>query len=144
MDTAIAVALIPGIVAAVVAPTWAFYLTKQKEREDDQLKRKFEQYQEFLSAVSSIVGTDATPDGNRRFAAACNTLNLMASVEVIGALRHYQDEIRVSNPHESDDRHDSLLSRLVWEIRRDLKIPGPSRAEDFKVRLWCSGTGPRT
>lgn len=140
MDTAVVVAVISG----VVAPTSAFYFTKAKERAADRQKRKFEQYQELLTAMGSIVGTDATPQGHRRFAAACNTLSLMASVGVIRALHGYQDEIRISNPHKSDEKHDALYSKLVWEIRRDLGIPGPRRAEDFSVRLWCSETGPLT
>lgn len=144
METAVVVAVISGIVA-VTTPGFAFYLTKAKERDADRQKRKFEQYQEFLAATGGIVGTDATPQGQRRFAAACNTLSLMASVRVIRALHEYQDEIRVSNPHKSDERHDALFSKLVWEIRKDLRIRGtPRRAEDFSVGLWCSGTGPLT
>ena len=143
MDTAVVVAVISGLVA-VITPTFAFYLTKARERAADRHQRKFEQYQELLAAIGSIVGTDATPQGHRRFAAACNTLSLMASVGVIRALRAYQDEIRVSNPHKSDEKHDALYSKLVWEIRKDLGIPGPRRTEDFSVRLWCSGAGPLT
>jgi hypothetical protein len=143
MDTAVVVAIISGVVA-VFAPSSAFFFTKAKEREADRQRRKLEQYGELLAAISSIVGTDATPQGHRRFAAACNTLSLMASVGVIQALHGYQDEIRVSNPNKSDEKHDVLYSKLVWEIRKDLGIPGPRRAEDFSVRLWCSGAGPLT
>jgi hypothetical protein len=143
MDTAVVVAVISGLVA-VITPTFAFYLTKARERAADRHQRKFEQYQELLAAIGSIVGTDATPEGHRRFAAACNTLNLMASVGVIRALHGYQDEIRVSNPHKSDERHDALLGKLVWEMRKDLGISATRHVENFSVRLWCSGTGPLT
>jgi hypothetical protein len=69
------------------------------------------------------VGTDLSPEGNRRFASACNTLHLIGSKGVLEALHHFQDEIRVSNSSRDDDRHDALLSNLVWEIREDLRIP---------------------
>ena len=85
MDTPILVAVISAA-AAILVSAGSFYLTKKKEREADQHRHKFEQYQEFLTAVRGIVGTDSTPETNRRFATACNTLYLMASPEVIAAM----------------------------------------------------------
>lgn len=138
MDTPITVAVISAA-AAVVAPAVSFYLTKRKERAADWQKYKFEQYRDFLTSLSGIVGTDSTPEGNLRFAAACNTLHLLASRHVLAALHEFQNEIRVSNPRRSDERHDALLSRLVWEIRNDLGMPQTGDVTDFKARLWCSG-----
>ena len=106
-------------------------------------KRKFEQYQEFLAALSGIVGTDSTPDANRRFATSCNTLVLMASAGVLRALQAFQAEISVSNVNKSTQRHDELLSKLVWEIREDLGIRTPD-VNQFSVGLWCSGANPAT
>jgi hypothetical protein len=140
VDAPIAVAVISAAAAAVVAPAISFYLTKKKEREADWQKYKFEQYREFVAALSGTVGTDSTPEGNRRFALSCNTLNLIASKDVITALRNFQDEIRVSNANKSRARHDELLSRLIWEIRADLGIPGTSTVDEFTAGLWCSGT----
>ena len=97
-----------------------------------------------MQSFSGIVGTDSTPEGNKRFAAACNTLHLIASQGVIVALHDYQNEIRVSNANRDDDRHDTLLSRLEWEIRKDLRIPGNPPMEDFHAILWCSGSPPQT
>lgn len=64
----------------------------------------------------AIVRTDSTPDGNKHFAGACNTLHLIVSKGVLDALHDFQDEIRVSNANRDDERHDALLSRLEWEI----------------------------
>jgi hypothetical protein len=134
----IAVAIISA--AAVVVPAVSFYLTKRKERAADWQKYKFEQYRDLLASLSGIVGTDSTPEGNRHFAEARNTLHLLASQRVLAALHDFQDEIRISNPHRSDESHDALLSRLVWEIREDLGMRQTGDVRDFKAQLWCSGT----
>lgn len=91
--------------------------------------------------MSGIVGTDSTSDGSRRFAASCNTLHLIASKGVLDALHDFQDEIRISNANRSDETHDALLSRLLWEIRADLNIPRTPSINVFDARLWCSGAG---
>jgi hypothetical protein len=138
MDTPVTVAVISAA-AAIVVPAVSFYLTKRKERQADWQRYKFEIYKELVQSFSGIVGTDSTPEGNQRFAAACNTLHLIASQAVIVALHDFQDEIRVSNVNRDDDRHDALLSRLEWEIREDLGIPGNPLKNEFKAILWCSG-----
>lgn len=58
MDTPVIVAIISAAVA-VVAPAISFYLTKRKEREADWQKYKFEQYKEFIAALSGVVGGEA-------------------------------------------------------------------------------------
>jgi hypothetical protein len=140
MDTPLTVALISAA-AAIVVPAISFYLTKSKERQADWQRYKFELYKELVQSLSRIVGTDSTPEGNRRFASACNTLHLIGSKGVIDALHHFQDEIRVSNTRRDEDRHDELLARLEWEIRKDLRIPNNPPLNQFKARLWCSGSG---
>ena len=140
MDTPLTVAIISAA-AAIVVPAISFYLTKSKERQADWQRYKFDLYKEFVQSLSGIVGTDSSPEGNRRFALACNTLHLIGSTGVLEALHHFQDEIRVSNPSRDDDRHDALLSRLEWEIREDLGIPNNPPLDRFKASLWCSGSG---
>jgi hypothetical protein len=138
MDTSVIVAVI-STTAAVTVAALSFYFSKKKDREADWRKYKYEQYKEFLVSVSGTVGTDSTPEGNRSFAKACNTLHLIGTKGVLVALHAYQDEIRVSNPNHSVELHDALLSKLIWEIRKDLEIPGTPGKSDFSVHLWCSG-----
>ena len=118
----------------------SFYLTKSKERQADWQRYKFELYKELVQSFSGIVGTDSTPEGNRRFASACNTLHLIGSKGVLNALHRFQDEIRVSNTSRDAERHDELLALLEWEIREDLRIPNNPPLSQFKARLWCSGS----
>lgn len=138
MDAPVTVAIISAA-AAVVVPAISFYLTKSKERQADWQRYKFDLYKELVQSLNGIVGDDATPDGNRRFAASCNTVHLIASLGVLKVLHEYQDEICVSNPKRSDARHDALLSLLLWEIRQDLRIPHNPPPDEFPARLWYSG-----
>jgi len=139
MDTTIVVSVIAAA-SGVVVTSVSYYLTKKKEREADWRKYKFEQYKEFLVSMSGIVGTDSTPEGNRSFAKASNTLHLIGSKGVLAALHAYQDEIRDSNQNKSAEKHDALLSKLIWEIRMDVGIPETPEVNEFFVYLWCSGT----
>ncbi len=139
MDTPVTVAMITAS-AAIVVPAISFYLTKRKERHADWQRYKFDLYKELVQSLSGIVGTDASPKGNRRFASACNTVYLIASPGVLEALHRFRTETGVSNPNTSQERHDALLSRLEWEIRKDLSIPKNPKLNQFKARLGCSGT----
>lgn len=114
----------------------------RKERHADWQRYKFEIYRELVQSLSGIVESDSTAEGHRRFAAAYNTVHLIASQGVIAALHDFQDEIRVSNPNRDRDRHDTLLSRLEREIRKDLSIPGTPPMTGFQANLWCSGSPP--
>ena len=138
MSTPVIVAIISAA-AAIIVPAISFYLTKSKERQADWQRYKFEMYKEFIESLNGIVGTDWSPDGVKRFAAACNTLHLIASKIVIDALQEFQHETRSSNTDRDSERHDQLLSRLVWEIRNDLRMPGTLSIDQFKMRLWTSG-----
>jgi hypothetical protein len=141
MDTLVTVAIISASAAIIAAPA-TFFITKYKEREAEWRRYKFEFYKELVQSLSGTVGTDSTADGQRRFASACNTLCLIASKSALDALNAFRDEIRTSNPNRSVDRHDVLLSQMVWHIREDLGIPDNASIEDFKAQLWTSGNAP--
>jgi len=138
MEPAIIVTIISAAASIIVAAL-SFYFTKQKEREADWRKQKIEHYKDLLDAISSIVGTDVSPEGRIRFARACNTIVLVASQDALNALRAFQDEISISNNNKSDERHDKLLSELMLFIRKDIGISPADEPETFDFRLWCSG-----
>jgi hypothetical protein len=141
MNSSVVVEAIAGAAAVIVAAL-SYLFTKMKEREADWRKWKYEQYKEFMVSISGIVAGDSTPESNRVFAKACNTLHLIGSKGVLDALHAYQDEARFSNPNHSAAKEAVLLSRLVWEVRKDVEIPGTPQASEFSVHLWCSGTNP--
>ena len=136
MDTAIVVSVIAAA-SGVIVPAVSFYLTKKKEREADWRKYKFEQYKEFLLSMSGTLGADPTPEGKRSFATACNALHLIGSRGVLVALHALIDG--TSSANCSRAAHDALLSKLIWEIRQDVGIPGTPEAAEFSARLWSSG-----
>ena len=137
MDTTIVVWVIAAA-SGVIVTAVSFYLTKEKEREADWRKYKYEQYKEFLVSMSGVVGTDSTPDGKRSFAVACSSLHLIGSSGVLVALHELIDAI--GNPDLSRAAHDALLSKLIWEIRQDVGIPGTPDESEFSARLWSSGS----
>jgi len=135
-------ALISAI-ALIVASAATIFLTKRKEREAEWRGKKLAYYEEFFSAASGIVGDTSPPDTKVRFASAVNNLHLIASNGVLNALHAFCDEIAISNPNRSKDRHDRLWSKLVWEIRDDLNDRPTKVADDFTARLWSSGIAGR-
>lgn len=139
MDTPIVVAIITSAASLLVAAV-TFFLTKRKERQAEWRKQKLEHYREFLDALSGVVGSDATSEGQRRWARATNTIGLVASQRVLMALRQFQDAIAKSNPSPSTDSHDRTLNLLILAIRADLDITPADDPATFSFRLWCSGT----
>lgn len=83
-----------------------------------------------------MVGAGVTDEGRRRFAAACNTLHLIASKSAIEALHDLQAEML--NPSDSGGRKGRVLSRLLWEIRKDFEIPRNPPLDQFEARLMFS------
>ncbi|WP_143133135.1 hypothetical protein [Pseudoduganella namucuonensis] len=137
METPIFVAVITAAASLAVAAI-TFFLTKGKEREAEWRKQKLEHYREFLDALSGIVGTDSTPEAQRRWARATNTIGLVASQSVLVALWRFQDTIARSNPNRSAEDHDQKLNELMLAIRADLGVTPADVPENLSFRLWCS------
>lgn len=138
METGIIVAVIAAV-ASLVGAALSFVFSLRRETAGDWRKVKFEHYREFMTALSRVVGADATSEGHRQFAQASNTVQLVASKPVIEALHEFRDEISGSNPHRSLERYDVLLSRLIREIRADLGLSWRSNPTSLSIRLWHSG-----
>src|SRR5262249_15861548 len=113
METSVAIAIISAfasVFGAALGAAVSGCFSMRKEREADWRKLKFEHYREFMGALSGIVGTDSTPEGHLRYAQACNTVQLVASDQVINALHNFRSETAASNPNRSQEGHDQLLS----------------------------------
>jgi hypothetical protein len=131
----------PSVVVGVIsAAAVSYYFTKKKDREADWRKYKFEQYKEFLASMSGSLGRDSTQEGRIGFAKACNTLYLIGSPGVLTALHEFQNELGIPASIRFLDKHDVLLSRLVWEIRKDIDIPGTPKEAEFAVHLRSPST----
>jgi hypothetical protein len=132
MQTSVLLEVIASAGAVVVAAL-SYLFTKMKEREADWRKWKYEQYKEFITALSENVGPNPHLESHRNFLRACNTLNLIGSREVLLSLQSLIASMNADNPREENN---ARISRLIWEIRKDVRIPGNPRAEDFSARLW--------
>ncbi|MGN6739605.1 hypothetical protein [Dyella sp.] len=142
MSADFATALVTAGGATVLAVV-TYSLTKKREREADVRKERLAYYKEFVASLSGIIAGEDTPEGQRTFARACNNLNLIAPQPVIHALQAFQHETRRSRPSPSRERHDLLLSRLLYEMRKDLGV-WPKDSRDFQVGLWASGVKDST
>jgi hypothetical protein len=138
MTTTVIAALIAAFGGIAVAGA-TYWFTKQRERDAEWRREKLEHYKVFVVALSGTISGESTAEGQRAFARACNNLNLVAPQAVIEALREFQQEIKISNPSKSMERHDRLMATLFYEIRRDLKISPSDDPQAFRVGLWASG-----
>jgi hypothetical protein len=140
MDTSVIVAVI-STAAGVTVAALSYYFSKKKEREADWRKYKFEQYKEFMVSMSGNLARDSTPDSRRSFYMACNALHLIGSKGVLLSLHSFLAV--AGSPGLSEAAHDALLSKLIWEIRQDVGIPGNPDASEFSAKLWSSGQNAR-
>lgn len=124
--------------AAIIAVIITYVLTKKREHESDWRKLKFNQYQEFVLALSGIVRERATPDGQRRYADALNSMALVAPYNVLTALRAFQKETSYRNDRKNDEKHDFLLDTLLRSMREDVHLNQSSSNLSFSFHLWNS------
>jgi hypothetical protein len=139
------------IVTAVIAASGAvamagatYWFTKKREREAELRKEKLEHYKDFVASLSGVISGETTPEGQRAFSRACNKLNLVAPQSVLFALQIFQNEIKISNQERSNVRHDELMTKLFYEIRKDLGVTPVDELSTFRVGLWASGVPPRS
>jgi hypothetical protein len=142
MPAEVVTALIAVSGAIALAGT-TYWFTKKRERDAELRKEKLEHYKDFVASLSGIVSSEGTPDEHRAFARACNKLNLVAPQAVVKALQDFQQEIKVSNSQRSDERHDKLMSKLFFEMRKDLQITPKDEDSSFLFGLWASGVRPK-
>ncbi len=138
MTPTVLVAVI-GALSSIFLAAFAYWTTKQKEREAEWRKEKLTYYKAFVESLSATVGADATPEGHRMFAKTTNNLLLFAPQSVIAAVDEFREEIRVSNTKSTRERHDELLAAMLMAIRKDIGIHPKDDRATFKPALWSSG-----
>jgi len=133
------IATVITIVGGVIVAGATYVFTKWREREAEWRKDKRENYKAFVASLSGPVEGDDTPEGMLAFNRATNDLSLIAPQRVIEALIAFRKETSISNPDRRQDRHDQLLSRLLYEMRKDLALSPKDDEKTFRVVLWASG-----
>lgn len=132
------IAALGGVAIACVT----YSLTKMREREAELRKEKLEHYKDLVASISGIIKGEDTPESQRAFACACNKLNLVAPQSVVKALQNFQQESKASNAERSKEKHDRLMSRLFYEMRKDLQIMPKDKDATFLFWLWSAGVPP--
>lgn len=124
MDVRVIVEILAAASAIVVAAL-TYLFAKQKEREADWRKWKYEQYANLVASLSGVTSCQVTREGQVAFARATNAVQLIAAQPVINALQALQQDLSST----------ALLSELIWEIRRDLQITKTEKRERFTFVL---------
>lgn len=138
MSTEFANTMVAALGSVLVAAS-TYWFTKKQERDAELRREKLGYYKAFMASLSGILANESSPEGQRAFALACNNMLLFAPQSVLEALRPFQEGTRTSNPNRQDERHDELLSDLLLEIRKDLKVRPKDSPATFKAWLWSSG-----
>mgnify|MGYP003362632213 CR=1 FL=1 len=126
---------IVSTLTAIVVAILTSVLTRRRELEGDWRKLKFAQYQEFILGLSGIVDGRSTPDAQRRYSDAVNSMSLVASSSVLRAMRAFQKEISFANQERSNEAHDRLLNDLFRALRNDIYPRKHERDADFNFGL---------
>ena len=120
---------------AILVAALTYWTTKEREREAEWRKEKLAHYKEYFAALAGIAGSHATDETRKRYAIAFNTVGLFASQEVIECLHMYQELTRLPTEQVQMEEHDKRLTRLVFAIRRDLKLKSSDNVETFSFHL---------
>ena len=140
MSAAVATSLI-GLIGSLLLAAFTYGSTKRRERDAEWRKEKLVYYKAFIESLSGIVEGDETPEGHKLYAKTTNNLLLFAPQSVIKALNAYRSETSVSNPNRSRETHDTLLTKLLIMIRKDVGVRPADDATTFRAVLWTSGVG---
>ena len=132
-STALTVGVTALVSVSVVFIT--YILTKRREYEADLRKLKFGQYQEFLLAMSGIVGERATDEAHRRYADAVNSILLVGTDKVLIALQEYMAENSYLNKRRSVDKLNRLLDVLLRAMREDIHPRLSAISPTYSFRL---------
>ena len=139
MNAQITVALIT-VSGTILVAAITFFLTKSKERGVQLQQRKQSQYQELLSAISDLADDSVSLEqARRKFAAAVNTIFLVAPQPVIAALMAYHREL--SSESVVRQKRVELLKRLILEIRKSLELPFEDDPNTFDFELVAARKG---
>lgn len=122
-------------IAALIAVIITYVLARRREHEADWRKLRFDQYREFIVALSGFTEGRASPEAHRRYTDAFNSMQLVAPLSVLRPLQAYQDETTYRNaPNRTQETHDRAYNALIRALRADIY---PRRLEDegFDFRL---------
>ena len=134
MDTSVVVSIVTAAGSLLVASA-TFFLTKRYQAKSEWQQKKLDHYRELLSAMSDTAQKTDLHEAVKRFALAVSTICLVAPQHVIQALMELHDEIRLSNPNKSQEKHDECVRKLMLAIRKDIGLSGKDEPGTFNFHI---------
>ena len=129
------VAIVGGILA-ILAAIITHYLMRIRDLEMKEAEYKLERYNDFLASFAEIGSGFKPYEAHVRFENAVNTLNLVASYEVLVLIYELLKYIETHKGAEySVHDQDKILNKMILEIRRDLHPRTIKNFEQFEFRI---------
>jgi hypothetical protein len=140
-DALIGAVITAGVsaMAALIAVIITYALARRREHEADWRKLRFDQYREFIAALSGFTEGRATLEAHRRYTDAFNSMMLVAPLSVLRPLEAYQNETTYRNANRTQDGHDRAYNTLIRALRADIY---PRRLEDEGFDFHLLGLHP--
>ena len=120
---------------ALIAVVVTNLLTRRREHEADWRRMKLSHYQQFVAALSAITEGRCSADAMRQYTDAVNAMSLIAPMNVLNALKAFQQEISYKNDRRSSSEHDRLFNVLVRAIRADIQPSNSENDPEFEFLL---------
>jgi hypothetical protein len=118
------------LVGSILAAGTAYVFTKWRERETEWQKEKRECYKEFAVALNDFFFEKTSPEKEAQFVCACNKLNLIAPQAVIEAIAAFNEQ------HSGENSFETKISKVFFEMRKDLNISPKDYSKTFCVKIW--------
>lgn len=139
MNIPILVAII-GAISATLAAILGHFLTRRREIKLAELKFKLDLYLEFLSSATELGSGVKRYESRLRFSKAVNTMNVVASKQVLIRINHLLDHITASPRDDSSAKtQDDLLRQIIFQMRSDLGQVIDISESSFKFRTISPG-----
>lgn len=139
MNIPILVAII-GAISATLAALLGHFLTRRREIKLAELKFKLDLYLEFLSSATELGSGAKRYESRLRFSKAVNTMNVVASKQVLIRINHLLDHITASSQDDSSAKtQDDLLRQIIFQMRSDLGQVIDISESSFKFRTISPG-----
>ena len=138
--------LVIAIIAAsatLLGAMVAHYFTRRRELGLKELTFKLDKYAEFLAGFAEMGSKHKTYEAHLKIASSVNTLNLIASNEVLVRVYELLDYVsQHRGKNYSIEEQDRILNNIVLSVRKDLGQRHGKEFEMFKFRLISPGIAP--
>lgn len=119
------------------------YLIKRRELEIREAEHKLERYKDFLASLAGIGSGYKTYEAHVNFTNAANTINLIASKEILEAVYELVDYAQTHKGESYNISDQSrILNKLILEMRRDLHPKTSKDFRQFEFHFFSHGLKP--